>query len=55
MHSTLYIYETLKDNLLWKTKEKSALTELSCKNGIYQERGPKGPDFQRGPLNYPWA
>ena len=21
------------------------LTELSCKSGIYQERGPKGPDF----------
>ena len=21
------------------------LTELSCKIGIYQERGPKGPDF----------
>ena len=31
------------------------LTELSCKSGIYQERGPKGPDFWRGPLNYPWA
>ena len=26
MHSTLYIHETLKDNLLWKSKEKSALT-----------------------------
>ena len=24
---------------------RSHLTELSCKNGIYQERGPKGPDF----------
>ena len=23
----------------------SLLTELSCKSGIYQERGPKGPDF----------
>ena len=21
------------------------LTELSCKSGIYQESGPKGPDF----------
>ena len=21
------------------------LTELSCKNGFYQERGPKDPDF----------
>ena len=21
------------------------LTELSCKSGIYSERGPKGPDF----------
>ena len=21
------------------------LTEVSCKSGIYQERGPKGPDF----------
>ena len=23
----------------------SILTELSCKIGIYKERGPKGPDF----------
>ena len=23
----------------------NVLTELSCKSGIYQERGPKGPDF----------
>ena len=21
------------------------LTEISCKSGIYSERGPKGPDF----------
>ena len=31
------------------------LTELSCKSGIHQERGPKGPDFKRVPFNYPWA
>ena len=24
---------------------RSELTELSCKSGIYQESGPKGPDF----------
>ena len=23
----------------------TVLTELSCKSGIYQESGPKGPDF----------
>ena len=23
----------------------SLLTEVSCKSGIYSERGPKGPDF----------
>ena len=25
--------------------EGNDLTELSCKSGIYQESGPKGPDF----------
>ena len=25
--------------------ENQHLTEVSCKSGIYQERGPKGPDF----------
>ena len=39
-------------NLFYKAYD---LTELSCKSGIYQERGPKGSDFKRGPFNYPWA
>ena len=33
----------------------SGLTELLRKSGINQERGPKVPDFKRGPFNYPWA
>ena len=27
------------------SKNSFELTELSCKSGIYSERGPKGPDF----------